>query len=108
MWQAGVGDGRIRVVDRRPQSENESGESENSLIGRIEMLRANAQSLGCALIIENASPQIKSRVGSWGTLAPAAGLMKRVKQQLDPDNILSPGRFEFETSLSHSHPASAG
>jgi FAD/FMN-containing dehydrogenase len=95
LWQAGVGDGRIRVVDRRPQSEDESGEIENKLIGHVEMLRANAQSLGNTLVIENASTTIKNRVGSWGTLAPAAGLMKKVKQQLDPSDILSPGRFGF-------------
>ncbi len=95
MWQAGVGDGRVRVVDRRQQSENESGEIENTFIGRVEMLRANAQSLGSALTIENASTTIKNRVGNWGTLAPAADLMKRVKQQLDPSDILSPGRFAF-------------
>jgi FAD/FMN-containing dehydrogenase len=59
------------------------------------MLRAKAQSLGSSLIIENASATVKNRVGNWGTLAPAADLMKRVKRQLDPNDILSPGRFGF-------------
>lgn len=95
MWQAGVGDGRIRVVDRGPQRETKSGDIENTFISRVEMLRANAHSLGSALIIENASPEMKTHVGSWGTLASAAGLMKRVKEQLDVDNLLSPGRFGF-------------
>ena len=95
MWQAGVGDGRVRVVDRRQQSENESGEIENTLVERFDVLRAKAQRLGSSLIIENASTTIKNRVGTWGTLAPAADLMKRVKQQLDPSAVLSPGRFGF-------------
>ncbi|MDQ2937794.1 MAG: FAD-binding oxidoreductase [Acidobacteriota bacterium] len=95
MWQAGVGDGRIRLIDRLPENETTSGDIEKLFIDRVEMLRANAQSLGSALIIENAPPKVKNRVGSWGTSAPAEGLMKRIKQQLDPCDILSPGRFGF-------------
>ena len=47
MWHAGVGDGRIRVVDSFQQTEDKT-------IARLDALRAEAQSLGSALIIENA------------------------------------------------------
>jgi FAD/FMN-containing dehydrogenase len=89
MWHAGVGDGRIRVVDSFPQTEDK-------IIARLEELRAEAQSLGSALIIENAPAELRNRIDAWGTWGSSAGLMQRVKQQLDPDGILSPGRFGVE------------
>ena len=88
MWHAGVGDGRIRVVDSIQQTDDET-------VARLDALRAEAQSLGCALIIENARTEIKNRFDSWGTSVPTAGLMHRIKQQLDPAGMLSPGRFSL-------------
>jgi glycolate oxidase subunit GlcD len=107
MWQAGVGDGRIRVVERLEHAGNEPQGLPSELVKRFEELSANAQSLGGALIIEHAPFEIKARANAGGTLDTAAALMRRVKQQLDPNGILSRGRFGFETTLSHSHPASA-
>jgi len=93
MWQAGIGDGRIRVMDRL---QNEIGSANETLVSRIATLRSQAQDLGGALIIEQAPPEIKQRVHAWGQFGSSAGLMQRVKQQLDPDDMLSAGRFEFE------------
>jgi len=89
MWHAGVGDGRIRVVDRCQQTEDKT-------IASLDELRAAAQRLDSALIIENAPTEIKNRIGAWRTPVSTAGLMQRVKQQLDPNGILSPGRFGVE------------
>ena len=86
MWHAGLGDGRIRVLDIFQQTEDKTVE-------RIDALRAEAQSFGGALIIENAPTEIKNRTDSWGTSASSVGLMQRIKKQLDPAGILSPGRF---------------
>ena len=88
MWHAGVGDGRIRVVDGIQQTEDET-------VARLDALRAEAQSLGSALIIESARSEIKNRIDSWGTSASSVGLMQRIKQQLDPAGMLSPGRFSL-------------
>jgi len=93
MWQAGVGDGRIRVVNRLQPADNETEAFHNQLVERIEELKDTAQSLGGALIIEHAPAEIKARANAWGTCGSSTGLMQRVKQQLDPDGILSPGRF---------------
>lgn len=109
MWQAGVGDGRIRVVERLQRADNDPAVFQRETVARIEGSRATARSLGSALIIEHASTAIKNLVNAWGTFGSAAGLMQRVKQQLDPDGALSPGRFRFENELfSNSHSASAG
>jgi glycolate oxidase subunit GlcD len=102
MWHAGLADGRVRVVDLRPEAENKSGGIDrinsgpsNQTIERIERLRAWAQGLGSSLVIENASGDVNTRVDSWGDFGSAAGLMQRVKQQLDPMGVFSPGRFWF-------------
>jgi glycolate oxidase subunit GlcD len=84
MWQAGIGDGRVRVMETQS-----SGQS----VARLDKLRAEAKLLGSALIIENAQAEIKNRIDAWGPLGSSANLMKRLKYQLDPNDILSPGRF---------------
>ncbi|MDQ2975272.1 MAG: FAD-binding oxidoreductase [Acidobacteriota bacterium] len=102
MWHAGLADGRVRVVDLRRQGENNSGGidsvnkgSINQTIKRIKRLRARAQSLGSSLIIENAPGDVNTRLDSWGDFGSAARLMQRVKKQLDPMGVFSPGRFGF-------------
>jgi glycolate oxidase subunit GlcD len=95
IWQAGVGDGRIRVLERWQDKDNERQELQSDTVARIERLRADAKSLGGKLIIEHAPTAIKNLANAWGTFGSSAGIMQRIKQQLDPDDILSPGRFEF-------------
>ncbi|HEV7472655.1 MAG TPA: FAD-linked oxidase C-terminal domain-containing protein [Pyrinomonadaceae bacterium] len=95
LWQAGVGDGRIRVVECRESADNDSEESQVNLIERVRELRAYVESLGGSLIIEHALAAVKNMVSAWGDFGSARGIMKRVKQQLDPHGILSPGRFGF-------------
>ncbi len=96
LWQAGIGDGRIRVVERRQSADNESQESQTKLIKRIRELRDIAERLDGSLAIEEAPAAIKNLIHVWGNFGSAGGIMQRVKRQLDPDGILSPGRFGFE------------
>jgi FAD/FMN-containing dehydrogenase len=88
LWQAGAADGRMRVIERLPRDPRES-------VDVVRSLRAMAESMGGSLVIENAHPEIKNEIDSWGTLGSSTDLMKRVKLQLDPQNILSPGRLDF-------------
>jgi glycolate oxidase subunit GlcD len=86
MWQAGLGDGRVRVVHRSQQTEDKT-------ISRLETLRTDAQQLGSDLIIEGAPAALRNRIDAWGSSSASAALMQRIKRQLDPEGILSPGRF---------------
>jgi glycolate oxidase subunit GlcD len=86
MWQAGLGDGRVRVMDIGPQTTDQS-------VARLDELRAEAKQSGSSLIIESAQAEIRNRIDAWGPLGSAADLMKRLEYQLDPNDILSPGRF---------------
>jgi glycolate oxidase subunit GlcD len=85
-WHAGAGDGRLRVMARSPAYHQES-------VRVLERLRQRAENLGRSLVIEKAPVEIKQDIDSWGGFGSAGQLMKRVKMQLDPDNLLSPGRF---------------
>ena len=80
-WQISIGTGCVRVF---APSENNAD---------ISSLRSMAQHLGGSLIIENAPAQVKQQFDAWGELGNMTTLMERIKQQLDPDHILSPGRF---------------
>ncbi len=85
-WHAGVGDGRLRVMARAPVYHHEA-------VRALERLRERAEDFGGSLIVEKAPVEIKRELNSWGSFGSADQLIKRVKQQLDPDNLLSPGRF---------------
>jgi len=86
LWHAGFADGRLRVIS--PCSEEAA-----SAITSLENARAAARALGGTLVLEDAPFEIKSAVDAWGERGAAASLMRRVKQQLDPADALSPGRF---------------
>jgi len=85
-WHAGLGDGRLRVMARAPVYHREA-------VRALERLRQKAENLGGSLVLESAPLEIKREFDAWGDFGSAAELMKRVKAQLDPQNLLSPGRF---------------
>ena len=84
VWQAGVGDGRVRVF-----------EAAETLPPVLE-LRAAARAAGGSLVVERAPAEVKEGADVWGLSDSSAFLMKRLKRQLDPANLFSPGRFGFE------------
>jgi FAD/FMN-containing dehydrogenase len=86
LWHAGIGDGRLRLI-------NTANEDAGSCVAALERLRASASAVGGSLIIENASPEIKNSFDSWGAHEPNLSLMRRVKKELDVNEMFSPGRF---------------
>jgi glycolate oxidase subunit GlcD len=85
-WQASLGDGRVRVMARAPVYPQES-------VRALEQMRQRAENLGGHLVVEKAPMDIKNEIDSWGGPGSATELMQRIKKQLDPNSILSPGRF---------------
>ena len=49
--------------------------------------------LGGSRIVTYGTAELKRRIDVFGDPPPAFELMRRVKQQFDPNGILSPGRF---------------
>jgi len=86
MWQASLMDGRLRVIEN-------TATDGDVLVTSLVQLRGEAQTLGGSLVIESAPVEIKNSIDAWGDFGARQELMCRIKQQLDPDDILSPGRF---------------
>jgi FAD/FMN-containing dehydrogenase len=79
-WHSGVADGRVRVMQSKVDTQ------------KLIRLREITETLGGSLVIENVPAEIKNAIDAWGSL-PAPALMNRIKQQLDPAELFSPGRF---------------
>src|SRR5260370_42574838 len=85
-WHAGLGDGRLRAIARAPVYHRET-------VRALERLRGKAETLGGKLVLESAPPEIRNEFDAWGDFGSTTELMSRVKTQLDPQNLFSPGRF---------------
>jgi FAD/FMN-containing dehydrogenase len=85
-WHAGVGDGRMRFLARTPVYHQEA-------VRALERARQTAEDRGGSLVLQHAPVEIKREFDAWGTFGSAGELMKRIKQQLDPQNVLAPGRM---------------
>jgi glycolate oxidase FAD binding subunit len=85
-WHAGLGDGRLRAIARAPVYHREA-------VRVLQRLRGKAETLGGSLVLESAPPEIKNEFDSWGGWGSTTELMRRVKTQLDPQNLFSPARF---------------
>lgn len=59
----------------------------------IEQMRSLCQSHKGFLTVLTAPQAIKQKIDVWGYSGNAIDLMQRIKQQFDPENLLSPNRF---------------
>jgi glycolate oxidase FAD binding subunit len=55
--------------------------------------RAAAAARGGSLVLEEAPAGVRAAVDVWGPAPPAFFLMRRLKERLDPQGLLNPGRF---------------
>ncbi|MDZ4278927.1 MAG: FAD-linked oxidase C-terminal domain-containing protein, partial [Dehalococcoidia bacterium] len=59
----------------------------------VEEARRAAVQAGGSLVVTSAPVEVKERVDIWGDPGSALPLMRRLKQQFDPNGTLNPGRF---------------
>jgi glycolate oxidase subunit GlcD len=85
-WYASAGDGRLRVMARSPLYHQEA-------VRALEGFRQKAEGRGGSLVVEKAPAEVKREFDAWGSFGSAGEVMSRIKQQMDPENALSPGRF---------------
>jgi FAD/FMN-containing dehydrogenase len=88
--QAHAGNGIVHVRIRTGQGNIGATGPVVQTLGR---LRNFAQDSGGSLVLVEAAQELKKRVGPWGAAVPAATLMLKLKDALDPKHIFSPGRF---------------
>jgi glycolate oxidase subunit GlcD len=85
-WHAGIADGRVRMME--PLAADTADGSD-----RFSHLRNLAESFGGSLVIESATEEIKLAIDAWGNRGGSDIVMKRIKDELDPHGMFSPGRF---------------
>jgi len=56
-------------------------------------LLARCREVGGNLVIEGAPTEVKDRLKIWGEAGSDFVVMRRIKEQIDPSGIMSPGRF---------------
>jgi glycolate oxidase subunit GlcD len=59
----------------------------------IDVVRQAAKRAGGQLMLERATNEMKQAKGVWGGEIPGLEIMRGLKRALDPDGVLSPGRF---------------
>ncbi len=71
-----------------------NGQTQADLLAQVvRELRAAAQSYEGSLVMLNGPLAVKRLVDVWGEPAGSLSLMRRLKQEFDPQNVLNPGRF---------------
>jgi glycolate oxidase subunit GlcD len=92
-WHAGAGDGRLRVFGATTRHDAGAREESVHAVAFLRRMREAASGAGGALVIERAALGLKRELDAWGLNDSAAFLMRRVKEELDPADSFSPGRF---------------
>jgi FAD/FMN-containing dehydrogenase len=88
-WAAHAGVGVVTGV----LSATTGRESLASVVSVLEEWRGVARAHGGFATLEWAPLAVKSAVPVWDDLGAASRVMQRIKAQLDPNNLLNPGRF---------------
>jgi glycolate oxidase FAD binding subunit len=69
------------------------GTSSERVLSWVDWLRIMAKKLDGYVVVEAIDPPLKERVDVWGHIGGSFPLMKKLKDTLDPQGILNPGRF---------------
>jgi len=64
-----------------------------ALAGLIEKFTAEAANRGGNLVVESAPRELKEKVRVWGRPRSDEVVARRLKEKMDPNNVLNPGRF---------------
>lgn len=71
----------------------DGGRAADDLLREITELRRHCSSVGGHVVVEKARLDVKQSVDVWGYQARALELMRGIKKQFDPKELLNPGRF---------------
>ncbi len=66
---------------------------DSSIVNMVKSLRAFISEQRGHLVIQEAPSAIKSEIDVWGDIGSGRVIMKKIKSNFDPDNLLNPGRY---------------
>lgn len=78
------------LYSRFAQGENTTPEK---ILSLVDWLRILAKRLHGYVVVETIDSTLKERIDVWGHIGATFPLMKRLKETLDPQGVLNPGRF---------------
>ncbi len=87
-----AGSGVLYFSSSRSDGSTANGQLAATVAGLVDLRRV-CQSLGGSLVIERCPRPMKDHLDVWGEVGPSIGLMRRLKEALDPRAIMNPGRF---------------
>ena len=87
---ADVGSGLVRLLWWTQEGFPITLEDTEDLIGR---LRRGVRHHEGHVVVERCPLEVKSKIDVWGEPLEGMAIMRRIKQELDPEGILNPGRF---------------
>ncbi len=80
------------IIYGRYEWDNELSSAEE-LRREITLLREYCREQGGHAVVEKVWPEAKQNFDVWGYQEPALEIMKRIKKEFDPRDLLNPGRF---------------
>ena len=72
---------------------NEADEDLDKLAEIVRRVREGVSSFQGAVVVQKCPTALKDRIDVWGAEPSGIGVMRRLKAQYDPNNIMNPGRF---------------
>ena len=69
------------------------GADDKALIEAVRTLLAECRKSGGNLVVQSAPADLKKALPVWGEPGSDLPLMKRIRVELDPNNLMNPGRF---------------
>jgi glycolate oxidase FAD binding subunit len=90
---AAVSEAATGIVRYYLWDESSGRDPSSQLAGAIAALRAFAGGARGSLVVLEAPTQVKATADVWGPIGQGLPLMRALKAQFDPGDILNPGRF---------------
>ena len=75
------------LLDEEPTAAMDKG------IHAIDALSSRCREVAGNLVVQRAPVELKQHLSVWGYTGPNWAVMKRIRDQLDPQGVMSPGRF---------------
>ena len=77
----------------RQRDGDDADDGADGLAGIVEAMREGVERLGGGVIVQSCPTALKREIDVWGAEPPGIGVMRRLKAQYDPNNIMNPGRL---------------
>ena len=72
---------------------DQAGEDSDALVGIVKKVRDGVDTFGGTVVVQNCPTALKDSMDVWGAEPSGIGVMRRLKEQYDPNCIMNPGRF---------------